>query len=87
MPWDRERVLESVRKTSRCIVVHEDNWTCGFGAEIAATVAPEAFAWLDAPVERMATADCPIPYNPGLMEAVVPTAEKIAAAIEKVTTF
>ncbi|MDB5035924.1 MAG: Transketolase domain protein [Chlorobi bacterium] len=87
MPWDREAVLRSVRKTNRCIVVHEDNWTCGFGAEIAATIAQDAFTWLDAPVERMATADCPIPYNPLLMEVVVPTAGKIAARIAKVMAF
>jgi 2-oxoisovalerate dehydrogenase E1 component len=87
VPWDREAVLASVKKTSRCIVVHEDNWTCGFGGEIAATIAQEAFNWLDAPVERMATADVPIPYNPGLMEAVVPTVEKIGVAIEKVMSF
>ncbi|MEO5931846.1 MAG: transketolase C-terminal domain-containing protein, partial [Candidatus Kapaibacterium sp.] len=66
---------------------HEDNWTCGFGAEIAATIAQDAFTWLDAPVERMATADCPIPYNPLLMEVVVPTVEKIAARIAKVMAF
>lgn len=87
MPWDKEAVLKSVRKTSRCIVVHEDNWTCGFGGEIAATVAREAFTWLDAPVERLATADVPIPYNPGLMETVVPTAGKIREAIGRVAGF
>lgn len=87
IPWDREAVLRSVRKTSRCIVLHEDNWTCGFGAEISATIAQDAFTWLDAPVERMATADCPIPYNPGLMEAVVPNATTIAERIEKVLRF
>jgi 2-oxoisovalerate dehydrogenase E1 component len=87
VPWDREAVLASVKKTSRCIVVHEDNWTCGFGGEIAATIAQEAFHWLDAPVERMATADVPIPYNPGLMEAVVPTVEKIGKAIERIMNF
>lgn len=86
-PWDKEAVLASVKKTSRCIVVHEDNWTCGFGAEIAAVIAQEAFAWLDAPVERMATADCPIPYNPVLMERVVPTPKKISATIQKITTW
>ncbi len=87
MPWDKEAVLRSVRKTARCIVVHEDNWTCGFGAEIAATITQEAFTWLDAPVERMATADCPIPYNPLLMDAVVPTVEKIVQRIEKTMKF
>ncbi|MBS1910750.1 MAG: pyruvate dehydrogenase [Bacteroidetes bacterium] len=87
VPWDREAVLRSVRKTNRCIVVHEDNWTCGFGAEIAATITQDAFTWLDAPIERLATADCPIPYNPGLMESVVPTAGSIAASIEKTMRF
>ncbi len=87
IPWDREAVLRSVRKTNRCIVVHEDNWTCGVGAEIAATIAQDAFTWLDAPVERMATADCPIPYNPGLMEAVVPTPATIRQRIAKVMAF
>jgi 2-oxoisovalerate dehydrogenase E1 component len=87
MPWDREAVLRSVKKTSRCIVVHEDNWTCGLGAEIAATIAQDAFPWLDAPVERMATPDIPIPYNPSLMEAVVPTIETIGERISKVMKF
>jgi 2-oxoisovalerate dehydrogenase E1 component len=87
MPWDRQAVLDSVRKTSRVIVVHEDNWTCGMGAEIAATIARDAFSSLDAPVERLATADVPIPYNAVLMDAVVPTVEKITAAIERVLGY
>ncbi|MBX7217037.1 MAG: pyruvate dehydrogenase [Candidatus Kapabacteria bacterium] len=87
MPWDREAVLRSVRKTSRCIVVHEDNLTCGFGAEIAATIAQEAFTHLDAPVERLTTPDIPIPYNLTLMEAVVPTVETIKERIGKVMRF
>src|SRR5688500_7348720 len=60
-PWDRERVLESTRKTGRCLVVHEDTLTAGFGAEIAATLAQEAFWHLDAPVERLAVGDVPMP--------------------------
>jgi 2-oxoisovalerate dehydrogenase E1 component len=87
IPWDREAVLRSIRKTNRCIVAHEDNWTCGFGAEIVATITQDAFTWLDAPVERLATPDIPIPYNFGLMEAVVPSVEKIGEAIEKVMKF
>jgi len=87
VPWDRETVLKSVRRTGRCMVVHEDNWTCGFGGEIAATVAQECFRWLDAPVERLATPDCPIPYNPGLMEVVVPSVERITEAIERTIRF
>jgi 2-oxoisovalerate dehydrogenase E1 component len=86
-PWDKQAVLASVRRTSRCIVVHEDNWTCGFGAEIVATITQEAFRDLDAPVERLATRDIPIPYNPTLMNAVVPTVETIGAAIDRVCRF
>ncbi len=87
MPWDKQAVLESVKKTSRCIVLHEDNWTCGFGGEIAAVIAQEAFAWLDAPVERMATPDIPIPYNQTLMDAVVPTVKTILERIEKTARY
>ena len=87
MPWDRGAVLDSVRKTGRCIVLHEDNWTCGFGGEIAATVAQEAFSWLDAPVERLATPDIPVPYNQKLMDAVVPTVTTILERIRTTLDF
>jgi 2-oxoisovalerate dehydrogenase E1 component len=87
MPWDKEAVLASVRKTNRVIVLHEDNWTCGMGAEIAAVIAREAFSFLDAPVERIATFDCPVPYNTTLMDHVVPTADNIKQGIEKVLRF
>ena len=82
-PWDRERVLESVKKTGRCIIVHEDNITAGFGAEIAATIAQHAFWHLDAPVVRIAVADVPMPYHPVLLEAVLPTVDQIAETIER----
>lgn len=81
-PWDRERVLESVRKTGRCLVVHEDTETAGFGAEIAAVVAKEAFWWLDAPVDRLTVGDVPLPYHEVLLQAVLPDAERIAERIE-----
>lgn len=71
-PWDREAVLASVRRTGKCLIVHEDNLTAGFGAEIAAVLADEAFQFLDAPVQRLTVPDCPIPYNAGLMRALVP---------------
>ncbi|MFN8574537.1 MAG: transketolase C-terminal domain-containing protein [Gemmatimonadaceae bacterium] len=80
-PWDRSAVLRSVQKTGRCLIVHEDNLTAGFGAEIAATVAREAFWYLDAPIERLCVDDVPVPYHPRLMEAVVPTTERIAERI------
>ncbi len=80
-PWDRAAVLESVKKTGRCLIVHEDNLTAGFGAEIAATIAREAFWYLDAPIDRLCVEDVPVPYHPRLMEAVVPTTERIAERI------
>jgi len=80
-PWDREAVLDSVRKTGRCLIVHEDTITAGFGAEIAAAVASDAFWQLDAPVQRIAIPDIPTPYHPSLMAAVVPSVETIAQRI------
>ncbi len=87
VPWDKEAVLDSVKKTNRALIVHEDNWTCGFGAEIASIIAKESFAHLDAPVERLATADCPVPYNTTLMDAVVPTVAIIREKIEALLKF
>src|SRR5205085_2051928 len=78
-PWDREMVLESVRRTRRCLIVHEDLRTGGFGAEIAAVVADEAFLDLDAPIARLTMPDIPSPHNPVLMDWAVPPAERIAA--------
>jgi len=77
-PWDRELVLESVRKTGRCLIVHEDTQTAGFGAEIAAVLAKEAFWYLDAPVDRLCVEDVPMPYHPDLLAAVLPSAEAIS---------
>ncbi len=76
-PWDRELVLESVQKTNRCLIVHEDNISAGFGAEIAAVLAQEAFFHLDAPIERVATPDICNPHDPDLMEAALPNVEKV----------
>lgn len=76
-PWDREAVLASVRKTGRCLIVHEDTLTAGFGAEIAATVARDVFWDLDAPIDRLCVDDVPMPYHPALMDVVVPTVERI----------
>ena len=83
VPWDRETVLNSVRKTGRCLIVHEDTLTAGFGAEIAATVARECFFDLDAPVERVAVPDVPLPYSVHLLDAVLPGVDAIAVRIEE----
>jgi 2-oxoisovalerate dehydrogenase E1 component len=81
-PWDKEAVVQSVKRTHRALIVHEDNLTAGFGAEIAAILAKEAFFELDAPVERLTMPDIPNPHNPLLLNAVVPSVEKIAAAMK-----
>ncbi len=80
-PWDREAVLESVRRTGKVLVVHEDTRTAGFAGEIIATTAEEVFTDLDAPVQRLTTPDIPIPFNIGMMKAVLPSDEKIRAKI------
>ncbi len=87
IPWDRETVVRSVNKTRRCLVVHEDTLTAGFGAEIAATVARKAFLNLDAPVERLAVPDTPLPYNVQLLNALVPSVEAIAEKIGELLSF
>ncbi len=75
-------VFASVRRTGRCLIVHEDNISAGFGAEIAARLAEELFAALRAPVVRVAFPDIPCPHNRGLFAAVVPDK---AVILEKMT--
>lgn len=87
VPWDQQAVLESVRRTNRCMVLHEDTITAGFGAEIAATISRECFSALDAPVVRCASADVPIPYNKGMMDAVIPTIEEVAAQLRALLAY
>jgi 2-oxoisovalerate dehydrogenase E1 component len=83
-PLDAETILTSVRKTNRCVVVHE-GWTkFGFGAEVAALIMEQAFDWLDAPVSRVGMADVPMPYNDTLERAVIPSAADIVAAVKGV---
>jgi len=87
VPFDKETVLESVRRTRRCLIVHEDLKTGGFGAEIAAIVADEAFMDLDAPVARVTMPDIPSPHNPVLLNWAVPSVERIRAKIEELVGF
>jgi 2-oxoisovalerate dehydrogenase E1 component len=87
MPWDKEAVLESVRRTRRCLIVHEDLKTAGFGAEIVALVADEAFMDLDAPVARLTMPDIPSPHNPVLLEHAVPSVARIRARIDDLIAF
>lgn len=87
VPWDKEMVLNSVTKTSKCLIVHEDIELGGFGAEIAATLIHEVFLSLDAPIQRIAAPAVPIPFNTGLMDAVVPTVSQIRLAMQDLLTF
>jgi 2-oxoisovalerate dehydrogenase E1 component len=80
-------VLASVRRTRRCLIVHEDLGTAGFGAEIAAVAADEAFLDLDAPVSRLTMPDAPSPHNPVLMEWALPSVQRIAARIAELVGF
>jgi len=87
MPWDRESVISSVRRTRRCLIVHEDLGTAGFGAEIAAVVADEAFMDLDAPVSRLTMPDIPSPHNPSLLEWALPSVDRIRQKITALVEY
>ncbi len=83
VPLDKETIINSAKKTGKVLIVHEACQTGGFGGELAATIADsEAFFYLDAPIRRLGGLDVPIPYNPELEAQVVPTEEKIAAAVK-----
>jgi 2-oxoisovalerate dehydrogenase E1 component len=79
-PWDQEAVYTSVKKTGRVIVAYEDSLSWGYGAEIAARVADDCFAWLDAPVRRVASADTFVGYAPQLEDAILPQVDTFRKA-------
>ena len=87
VPWDKEAVLDSVRKTRKCLIVHEDIGIGGFGAEIAATIVDEAFLDLDGPIVRLTAPSVPVPFSTGLMDAVVPTVAKIREKVKELLAF
>ncbi len=86
-PLDMERVGESVRKTNRVIVAHEDPLSFGMGAEVASRIADELFGWLDAPVRRVASLDVWVAYAPRLEEAILPQAHDVLAAVREVAQY
>ena len=86
-PWDKDAVLRSVEKTSKALVLHEDTLTGGFGAEIAATIAEEAFENLDAPVRRIAAPDTPVPFSPPLEKAFIPQVEDVVAGLKELAEY
>jgi len=86
-PLDRQAILQSVKKTNKVLVLHEASRTGGIGGEIAATIAEEAFEWLDAPVLRLASIDTPVPYSPPLEEYYLPQVKDIVEAARKLAAY
>jgi 2-oxoisovalerate dehydrogenase E1 component len=86
-PFDMESIAESVMKTNRVIVAHEDSLSWGIGAEIVARIADELFPWLDAPVKRVASLDTWVAYAPQVERATLPEPEDVLAAIEAIKAF
>jgi 2-oxoisovalerate dehydrogenase E1 component beta subunit len=87
VPWDRTAVLESVAKTSKVLVLHEDTRTAGFGAEIAATIAEDGFEHLDAPVKRLAAPDTPVPFSPPLEQRFIPQVGDVVEGLRALADY
>jgi 2-oxoisovalerate dehydrogenase E1 component beta subunit len=87
IPWDKKAVLQSVEKTSKALVLHEDTRTGGFGAEIVATIAEEAFENLDAPVVRLTAPDTPVPFSPPLEKAYIPQVEDVVKDVKELAEY
>jgi 2-oxoisovalerate dehydrogenase E1 component beta subunit len=86
-PLDKPTILASVKKTSKAIVLHEASRTGGIGGEIAATLAEEAFEWLDAPLVRVASLDTPVPYSPPLEDYYLPQTKDVVDAARKLAAY
>ncbi|HKJ02495.1 MAG TPA: alpha-ketoacid dehydrogenase subunit beta [Longimicrobiales bacterium] len=87
VPLDEETLMTSVKKTNRLLVIHEDNRTGGYGAEVAARVADEAFVWLDAPIRRLTGFDTPVPFAPVLEDAWRPGPDRVFEAARELAAF
>ncbi len=87
LPYDKAAVLESVQRTGKALIVHEDTLTGGVGAEFAAIIAEEAFENLDGPVRRVASIDTPVPYSPPLEEFFMPNVDKVLAAMQDLAAY
>ncbi len=86
-PWDQEAVYASVKKTNRVIVAYEDSISWGYGSEIASRIADDCFAWLDAPVRRIGSADTFVGYAPRLEDAILPQIDDFRKAYEEITKY
>src|SRR5207248_2813714 len=87
LPLDTDAIKETVARTSKVLILHEDNKTGGIGAEVAALIAEEAFEELDGPIMRLAAADTHIPYAPSLEEAILPNADDVAQAVRRLAEY
>ena len=87
VPLDMETISNSIKKTGKVIIIHEDTLFGGFGGEISARIAEECFEMLDAPVRRIGAADTPIPYHPILEKAVLPSREKIYESLKNLLQY
>ena len=86
-PLDREAIQESVKRTNKVLIVHEDTMTGGIGAELSAILASELFEYLDGPITRVAAPDVPFPYAPPLEAAYLPNSEKIISAARQLAAY
>ncbi len=86
-PYDWGSIAEAVQATNRVVIAHEDQLTCGFGAELAARIADELFEHLDAPVRRVGALDCPVAYSPVLEEAILPQSDDVLDAIRTTARY
>ncbi len=84
VPWDRETVIKSIKKTHKAVIAHETWRRAGWGAEVASTIYEEAFEYLDAPIKRIGARNVPHPFSPLLEEAVVPDRKDVVNAIKEV---
>jgi 2-oxoisovalerate dehydrogenase E1 component len=87
MPYDWATITQAVAKTNRVVIAHEDQLTCGFGAELAARMADELFEYLDAPVRRVAALDVPVAYYPDLEEEILPQSADVLRAIRETARY
>jgi len=87
VPWDRELVFESIKKTNRALIVHEDTLQTGFGAEIVANIADETFRYLDAPIRRLCAKNTHIPYHPNFEDDVLPSENKVYDELVSLLNF
>ncbi|MFQ5772276.1 MAG: alpha-ketoacid dehydrogenase subunit beta [bacterium] len=87
LPFDKQMILDSVKKTNKVMIVHEATLTGGIGGEISAMISQEAFEYLDAPIVRVASIDTPVPYSPPLEEYFMPNTQKITAALRDLANY